>query len=300
MRMWQRRFAIDWKASVHMTERTRGRLPDFIIIGAMKSGTSSLYFYLDQHPDISMSPTKELRFFIAERNWSKGLEWYRSQFPADGEIVGEATPGYTNYPERRGIADRMHRVVPDAKLIYLVRDPIERAISHYIHQVSSGREQRPLDQALLSENESYITRSKYHLQVEQYLKLFPAQNLLVVSSSDLRHNRIDTLQGIFRYLGVNDDFVSREFSVERGQSRGRRRPTAFGVTVAQTTDRVLSKLPTRPITSLVRRAVIVPFSQPMAQPVLDDQTRRRLQDLLRDDVAKFRSLTGQAFSDWAL
>ena len=99
-------------------------LPNFIIIGAGKCGTSALYYYLHHHPEVQMSRVKELRFFNGEK-WNQGLGWYESNWDGSSAPVrGEASPGYTTYPEPSDTATRMHDVIPDAKLIYLVRDPI--------------------------------------------------------------------------------------------------------------------------------------------------------------------------------
>ena len=117
-------------------------LPNLIIIGAMKCGTSALHQYLDQHPDIAMSKEKELDFFIEDRNWRKGLDWYRSMFPDSGVVRGEASPDYTHYPAIPGVPERMHTVVPGAKLIYMVRDPVERMLSQYMHNRWTGIETR--------------------------------------------------------------------------------------------------------------------------------------------------------------
>ncbi|MBW1859792.1 MAG: sulfotransferase domain-containing protein, partial [Deltaproteobacteria bacterium] len=117
-------------------------------IGALKCGTTSLHYYLGLHPEISMSREKELYFFVKECNWYKGVDWYKSHFSGQSRIYGECTPIYTAYPVYRGVAERMHGVVPGAKLIYVVRDPIDRLVSHYVHACEMGREDRGIEGAL--------------------------------------------------------------------------------------------------------------------------------------------------------
>ena len=109
-------------------------LPNLIVIGAAKCGTTSLHAYLDEHPEIAMSREKELHFFVDRKNWGRGIEWYEAQFDASAPVRGESSPGYSAYPLYEGVAERMARVVPDAKLVYLVRDPVERVVSHYTHR----------------------------------------------------------------------------------------------------------------------------------------------------------------------
>src|SRR5687768_8813331 len=101
-------------------------LPNLIIIGAMKCGTTSMHGYLRRHRQIEMSGTKELDFFIAGRNWEKGPDWYASQFPGGTAIRGESSPNYTSALIFPGVPERMHSVVPDARLLFMVRDPVDR------------------------------------------------------------------------------------------------------------------------------------------------------------------------------
>lgn len=155
-----------------------GVLPNLIVIGAMKCGTTALHRYLDLHPEVAMSEPKELNFFFGperldERdepaarsagNWHRGVGWYAMQFrPAP--VRGEASPGYTSpsFPEA---AERMARVVPEARLVYAVRDPVARAVSQYLHHRADGTERRPIEEALLDPASQYLARSLYHERLE--------------------------------------------------------------------------------------------------------------------------------------
>ena len=131
-------------------------LPTFVVIGAMKAGTVSLRHYLDEHPDVFLGrggKFGEPNFFIAEDNWSRGRGWYESLFDDAGRAaaIGECSPSYTMAPAFRGVPERMAQVVPDARLVYVVRDPIARMQSMYMHQVSAGRERRRAEVALLDD-----------------------------------------------------------------------------------------------------------------------------------------------------
>jgi hypothetical protein len=134
-------------------------LPNLIIIGAQKRATTSLHYYLGLHPQVAMAREKELNFFILERNWPKGIAWYRSQFTGPGSIHWETSPDYTYHPVLGDVAARTHAVVPGAKLIYILRDPVERILSHYVHDWARGAEHRTISQALadLTANR-YISR----------------------------------------------------------------------------------------------------------------------------------------------
>jgi hypothetical protein len=164
----------------------RGRLPDFIIIGTMKSATSSLFYGLGDEPGVALPVDKEPDFFSVEDRWRRGLDWYASRFPEGpaGTITGEASTSYT-HPERAALAARrIHEVVPQARLVCVLRHPVERLRSHYRHGVQRGRERRPL--ALAAEpGSSYVQRSRYDAALAPYVERFGGGQLCVVRTEDL-------------------------------------------------------------------------------------------------------------------
>jgi hypothetical protein len=122
-------------------------LPTFVVIGAMKAGTVSLRHCLDDHPDVFLGGGGmfgEPNFFVAEHNWPRGRGWYESLFDGADQaaVIGECSPCYTWAHVYRGVPERMAQVIPQARLVYVVRDPIARMQSMYMHQVSAGRERR--------------------------------------------------------------------------------------------------------------------------------------------------------------
>src|SRR5687767_4299497 len=102
--------------------RSGGALPNLVVIGGLKCGTTSLHHYLNLHPEVEMSRPKELNFFVAELNWPLGPEWYASHFSGGTSVRGESSPHYTNRPRFEGVAERMRSVLTDARLVYMVRD----------------------------------------------------------------------------------------------------------------------------------------------------------------------------------
>ena len=159
-------------------------LPNFIVIGAMKAGTTSLFQYLRDHPDVFMSSPKELHFFSARGG--KDLDWYEAHFAAAGTAIaiGEASASYTTYPDSEGVPERIAEVIPDARLIYLVRHPIERMRSHYLHRIGAGKERLPIEQALI-DDPIYLGTSRYAARIERYLRCFPREQILIIRSEDL-------------------------------------------------------------------------------------------------------------------
>jgi len=187
-------------------------LPTYIIIGAMKCGTTSLHRYLSAHPQISTSTKKELDFFKTEKDFAKGIQWYASQFDATYSVRGEGSPNYAKCHIFPGVPQRMYSVVPNCKLIYIARNPIDRAISHYLHNCFAGTESRPISEAFQRfEENNYILTGDYLFQLEKFLEYYPQDQLLVLFSEELLNERQATLSRVFRFLGVDDAIVCQEF-----------------------------------------------------------------------------------------
>ncbi len=276
-------------------------LPNFVIIGAMKAATTSLHYYLNLHPQISMSKEKELNFFVKEKNWGKGLDWYQSNFNGDKPFRGEASPNYTNFPLFKGVPERMHSVIPDIKLIYLVRDPIERILSHYVHKIADGGESRPLERVLSKlESNRYICRSQYFMQLEHYLKVFPDRNILIISSEDLITNNRAVIKRVFEFLNVDSSFYDAKFQNILHKSNRKRRKDQIAQLLGQkSVMKNIHKLPYS-FRSYVDWLVFWPFSRKVKRPVMNESLKQRIIDHLQDDVEQLRKFTGHKFSDWCL
>lgn len=184
-------------------------LPNFVVIGAMRSGSTSLYKYLQDHPQVFM-PRKEIHFF--DRRWDRGVEWYLTRFEDySGEpAVGEATPTYLAEPLA---LDRMASIIPKARLIAILRDPADRAYSHYWMERIRAREHRSFDQAVddeirgYSDRSDYLVRGRYLPQLEDVSRRFDRDQLRVVLLDDLRDNPAETYAAVCRFLDVDDAFI---------------------------------------------------------------------------------------------
>jgi hypothetical protein len=274
----------------------RSTLPNLIVIGAQKCGTSSLHYYLDQHPDIAMSRPKELNFFSRDA-WERGVAWYAAQFEPGAAIRGESSPSYTFYPRHRGVAKRMYSIVPDAKLIYLVRDPIERIVSHYLHNYVWRLEHRGIEHVLAGpDRDHFLAVSKYFMQLKQYLAFFPRSRVLVLAHDELLHDRTGTMRQIFDFLEVESSFYDKRFEKLRYRTSDRRRKTRLGASLAAMT-RV--ELPER-LSFQVQRLLPYPFARGIERPAVDGALRERLTRELRDDANRLRELTGKEFRGWCV
>lgn len=205
-------------------------MPAFLIIGAQKSGTSSLYNYLIQHPDIIppvMRP-KELHYF--DLHYERGPHWYLSNFPFQhpGKITGEKSPYYLYHPL---VPERVASFNKNLKLIVLMRDPVKRAYSHYNHQIRKGRESRPfriaveaemdnvdLEHGRLAEGEikfsfihrhySYFARGHYAEQLDLWMRFFPRKNFYLVTSERFFKDTQAVCSEIFGFLGLPPAAIS--------------------------------------------------------------------------------------------
>jgi sulfotransferase family protein len=283
---------------------SRDLLPNLIVIGAMKAGTTSLHVYLSLHPEIFMSADKEPRFFNEEWNWHRGLEWYEAQFPERAAIRGESTPDYTKFPAMRNVPERIHSVIPDARLIYLVRDPIDRIVSHYVDAYSFGRVHGTLEDELAHfEDCHFVNCSRYYLQLEQYLEYFDPGSILVLVSEELRNDRQRTLQTAFRFLGVEESFAAPEWETTHYGGEDLRRKTRIGYGLLRLAEVVRSS----PMRRYLPRQLMAPIrafnaltARRIQRPTMDESLRAELAEYLREDVDKLRRFTGQQFESWSV
>jgi Sulfotransferase domain len=219
-------------------------LPGFLIIGGQRCGTTSLYYYLRGHPDVMPALGKEIQFFST--HWSRGEGWYRAHFPLQIPVVGrhrpapttfEATPYYLFHPLA---AARAAEVVGGAKLLVLLRDPVERAWSHYRHMVRLGLEPLSFQEAIEREPErlsgeveriradprydavnhrrySYLARGRYAEQLEGWLRHFAPDRLLILRSEALFHDTARCYRDVLSFLGLRQ-WTPPSFPIHTRQS----------------------------------------------------------------------------------
>ena len=275
-----------------------GALPNLIVIGSQKCGTSGLHYYLGLHPEISMSMPKELDFFIAERNHPLGLEWYRSQFDPQVKVRGESSPNYTAYPQHVGVPERMHAIVPEARLVYMIRDPIDRIAAHWVHNYAKRRERGDLKETLLHRNTSYLIRSHYYVQLQQFLRLYPREQVLLLEQEELRDRRLETLRGVFEFAGVDPGFSHPSFSEERHRTARKLRATRL----AGPFERLGQRRSGRHVPTLFWRVVhnLFPFRRAIKAPDVREALPPEALRSLREDAERLRELTGREFAGWSI
>ncbi len=279
-------------------------LPTFMVIGAQKAGTSSLWSYLDGHPEVFVTADKEPKFFVAEREFGRGTTWYESLFEgAEGaQARGECSTDYSVFPLYGGVPERIASVVPDIRLVYLMRDPIDRIRSAYAYALWSGVESRPIEEALVYDAR-YLYQSQYALQIEQYLAYFSLSKILLVKSEDLRTRRADTLRRIFSFIGVDPELMPANIRTELNTAEGRTKPRAWTRKVGDVLVRHEQALrrPMRRVGPYIERIAGHRIArQPIAPEELEMSAELvgRLTAYLRRDLAALRRLAGPGFDCW--
>lgn len=269
-----------------MSPNAASRSPGFFIIGAQKSGTTSLQRYLSAHPDAYC--IGETHFF--DFHFDRGMDWYRGLFApyVERKVLGEKCPEYLFH---HGAIRRMAEVIPDARLLVLLRDPVDRAYSQYWHARRTGEETLSFEDALDTEDErvaagawnfAYTRRGRYLPQLQRVCEEFPRENLSVHIFEDMKRDPAGVFADVCRFLGIDD----------------RVRPESLG-TVANRYRRVRSKLlwdllvrrggwtRSRRIRAKLRRAL----TREASYPVMDPRTRERLAATFeQDNVALARWL----------
>jgi hypothetical protein len=275
-----------------------GALPNLIVIGAQKCGTSGLHYYLSLHPEVSMSRPKELNFFIAERNWPRGIDWYTAHFDPSANVRGESSPNYTAYPQHDGVAERMHATVPDARLVYLIRDPLERIAAHWVHNYAKRRERGDLRATLLHSQTSYVARSRYHMQLEQFLRFYDRDRLLVIEQDELRFDREATLRRVFEFIGVDPDFTHPRFREERHQTARKMRSSRLALRLERASrSRGGRRLPAAMWLGL---DALLPLRRPIPRPDVRGALGPEVVAELREDAERLCELVGKRYEHWSI
>ena len=277
---------------------TRGALPNLVIIGAQKCGTSGLHYLLGLHPEIQMSRPKELNFFVKQGNWMRGIDWYAQHFDPDAKVRGEASPNYTAYPYRRGIPRRMQAVIPGAKLIYMVRDPLERIAAHWVHNYAKHRDKGDLRTTVNNPRASYVTRSRYAMQLDRLLRRYRLEQIMVIEQEDLRRDRAKTLRAVFEFAGVDPDFEHPSFSRDQHVTAAKSRASKSAIRFERMSDR-------HPVLAPAAKLYLgldakLPPRRPIERPDIRMVIEDDILELLREDARKLRELTGRRFENWSI
>ena len=265
-------------------------LVDFMLIGAQKSGTTSLAHQLAQHPQIGFCRHKEPDFFSKHDDWTRNIaEYHRLYELSSGKLYGEASTTYTWIPEYPETASRLHQYNPNLKLLYIMRQPVERAISHYTHHLLRARTRYPPEIEVF-EHPTYINHSRYALQMRPYLERFPRENLYFLLFEEYIDNPTGTLDAIAAHLGIEQSGFDQIDLSPQYQ------------TLDRSGDRKIKKWLT-PLARLfplkIRNALRGPFVYRLdAKIEFPLETKQLLWRFLQDDVRAIEEIMGRRLDLW--
>ena len=275
-----------------LVDEARAALPNLIVIGAGKCGTTALHDYLGRHPEIGMSTVKEVQLFGGNR-WLERLPAYPTFFDPSFRVRGESSPSYTLDPFIPCVPEQMAAILPDPRFVYLVADPVERVVAHWAEQHHLTLDHRPMAEALAdAENpiNPYLAGSRYGHQLQRYVDVFGRARILVVDQRDLRDRRRATLRRVFQFAGVDPAFWVTELDIERNTAQSKLEPNALG-------RRIEARFGGRAVPGSRVRFVT---ARRLRRPELDGATRRRVMAILAPDIERFRQLTGRRFAHWSV
>ena len=291
---------------------TSGRLPDFFVLGAAKCGTTSLHDYLRQHPALFLPYVKELNFFDTEaERFASGLDRYRGYFAEAGSrLAGEATPSY--FRRTDVVPQRMRQLYEgrSPRFLLLLRDPVERAYSHYLHNVSEGREPLSFPEALQAEQnhpeakqqawKGYFSDGVYADPLADWFDTFPRERFLIALTSHLAETPDTVLRQIFRFLEV--DPAAEIETGKRLNQTGERQSRRLGQMLAWAPDGLLQAVrgwlpePVRlRLEQFVRRRSTGGDTD---RPTLAPAVERTLRQRYDPHVQRLASMIGRDLSVW--
>jgi len=277
--------------------------PNLFLVGAMKSATTSLHNYLDVHPEIFMTqdPWKEPNYFVEELNYNKGLDWYSSLFDnvQSEKVIGESSTDYTKAPNYRDTHLKLHQFNPNAKILYVMRDPIERAISQYWWEVEYSAEGRDMKHGIL-ENDWIMNCSYYAQQIKPYIDVFGRENVYTLTAEELISEPNRVMKEIFEWLGVSTDIQLKDETLKvHNQSKSSvNRVMGAGL---------LSKLKGGVVWDILKK-VIPPtlkwkLMKLLSRKVDKDSSGKELaieaiQPIMKAQTAELSQLLGRDFPEW--
>lgn len=280
--------------------------PEAYLIGAQKAGTTTLAYLLDQHPFVTVASPKEPHFFT--HNWDKGLSWYERAFPnPQNAVLVDASTSYAMAPLAKahtryrgggyeGVPGRVFSVNPEAKLIYLLRDPVERTYSGYWHEVRMGVENRDFATAL-SEDPFYLDLGDYHGQLLLWLRFFPLDSFFFILFEELKEDPERVTRECWEFLGVDRDAGPVRLDSAKNQSYqvnwAGRKMNRLGVTYPAVRIALKSIVP-----KSVRNLLKTAKAGSMPIPEMKEEDRGFLTEYFREKNTDLAMLTKLSLDRW--
>lgn len=301
----------------------QNNLPDFFVLGPPKTASTSLHFYLGQHPEIFMTPKKETRFF--DLDYEKGISFYAHYFKeaSTQKCKGEATPTYAFLPF---VAKRMHENFPTAKLIFTFRNPVERAYSGWLMRSAKGNEKQSFRDAMADNlaqrsridfygediaeawlqdqrglgkrNEitlrTYIEGSLYAKQLQAYSKYFPASQIHTILMDDIRNDLDGVMKGLFTFLGVEPNFQCTAYTIKNVHNKNRLKFlfNIFGKEAVLKAGKIFPKN--------MKEKILAKIKVPQEKIKLNEKDRKFAYTIFKDEIETLEKMLNLSLENWKM
>lgn len=286
-------------------------LPNFIVVGAPKAGTTSLCHYFSEHPQVFMSEPKEVNFFSKEEIQGQGL--YYNDFKAenfseyenlfinvtDEKAIGEGSVSYLFYPKT---PHKIKDALPDVKIIILLREPVGRGFSHYLMDYRLGLVDIPFDEIVYKKNihknialyyQQYIDLGMYYQQVKRYKELFNQNQVRIYLQEDLRNNMSVVIKDLYNFIGVDDSF-SPNFNIKHNVFSMPNNKLIHKLYASQIIRKTVSTI----FPNTTKETIKNIFFKKTAKPTLDKNTFNHLVSLYKSDIKQLENLIGRNLEHW--
>lgn len=275
-------------------------LPNFLIIGAARAGTTSIYHQLSSHQDVYMPVKKEPQYFTV--NWGKGFEWYGSLFSERrGEgAVGEASVSYS-YPMYEDAPKKIKEALPECRIIYILRNPVERTYSHYLYMKNYAMVEREEFRAAIEKNPVYLGASAYDKVIENYRNYFDEERMHIVIFERYVKDSEEALRKMFEFVGVDGDKFSNKGDVKTNESFQYRSETLMKAYRRFSVSRVrqaMEPLLPQKIRPHIRNTIRAALGTKEKTPKLTHEDRHYLEEYFRPHNSCLRKVLGDEIDIW--
>jgi len=289
-------------------------LPNFFVVGAQKAGTTSLHKYLYTHPDIYLPAVKETKFFAADDRYAQGLQHYEftyfSQWKEE-KAIGEVDPDYMYFPQS---LERMSEILDlaNTKFIFVLRNPIDRAFSHYLMTLRRGIEDLSFEEAIsleqirISKNYlsnmhfSYLSRGYYFQQIKRFLSYTDKSNMLFILSDDLKKSTHNAVRRCHRFLGVREDIDIPDINIQHHITKTPKSRALLKLIIQETFIKKAFRalVPSKKLRVHIKENIININETSNNKPVLSEETRSKLMKLYLDPNQQLAQLIDCKLDHW--
>ena len=274
---------------------------DFMILGAMKSETTTLSQILSNHPDVCFCQIKEPHYFSKTPDWKKNIEDYKALYnPSSNQICGEASTTYTFYPRfNKDIWQSLYSFNPKLKFIYIMREPVDRIVSQYMHDYLRGRTKESLEEVVLNQS-LYIHITRYFIQIKPFIELFGREKVLLLTFEEFIANKTITLNKIANFLGIDASKYPNFDDVHANKSVGsyKRNIKVEKLAQNQFIKTIKSLLPQGIIkitSDIIHNQTKINLD---AKPHVSEEMKKIIYDLLILDIQEIEKLMGREIREW--